>query len=152
MIKRAGVLLVFFAIAAGFGALIAWGLQSGVAAGKYGAATRAETPGLYWFFIMGLVIMALIAIAQGIKAIMPGFRARRLVLPGFALLLPCAIWAIVDLIKSFWTAIMQVPELSGRLIYAGLAIMVLGVFVMLLYTLIWPEVQGLWRGGDQADD
>jgi hypothetical protein len=146
MIKRAGILIASFALAAGFCALIVWSLQNGVAAGKYGAATRSETPGLYWFVIVGLATMALVFIANGIKAMAPAFRIRLIVIPGFALLLPFAVWAMIELAGAFWKAILGVPELGGRVLYAGLAVMLLGVIGTLLYTLIWPEVRAIWTG------
>jgi hypothetical protein len=132
--------------------LIVWGLQSGTAAGKYAAATRVETPGLYWFFIIGLAVMALIFISNGIKAVAPTFRARLLVVPGFVALLPFGAWGLAELAASFWSMIMGIPDLTGRLIYAGLAVMVLGVLGTLLYTLIWPEVRAVWSDrGKPAD-
>jgi hypothetical protein len=152
MIKRTGMLLACFAVAAGFFTVVLWGLQSGVAAGKYGAATRVETPGLYWFFIAGLVAMALIFLAAGIKAVIPAFPSRWLVIPALGLLLPLGLWGIGELTGIFWKMIVGVPDLSGRLIYAGLAIMLLGVVATLLYTLIWPEVRGLLSGRNHPDD
>jgi hypothetical protein len=152
MIKRAGTVIACLALTAGFCALIVWALQTGVAPGKYAAVARADTPGLYWFFISGLAVMALILIANGIKTVVPGFRAGMMVLPGFAVLLPFGVWALAEMAGSFWKTISAVPETSGRLIYAGLAVMVVGVLATLLYTLIWPEVRALWsKRGKQED-
>jgi hypothetical protein len=146
MPKLAGASFGFFSLAAGFWALFVWSLQSGSAAGKYAAAARTDTPGLYWFFTVGLAVMALIFLAKGIATVAPKFRERLLVLPGFAVLLPFGLWSIVEMIGLFWKMIAGVPDLSSRLIYIGLAAMVLGVLATLLYTLIWPEVRALWRG------
>jgi hypothetical protein len=148
--KRLFFALVFTALGVGIGALLYWELTLGFAAGKYGGASRADTPGLFWFFMVMQAAMGLAMFRSAVIALMPGIRpaTNRLVLAGLALVVLLGAWAVVDLARLGYSLIMQVQG-TDRWLYGGLFAVNVGVFATLIYNFFGEELRQrvvkLWR-------
>ena len=139
-------------LAAGFLALAAWSLKSGVAAGKYGAAERSAAPGAYWFFLWMNVFMAGLFLGWAAKEFVPRFRMNWVLAPGFTVMLPLGAWTAIELAGAFARMVRDTKDLADKAVIAVLACLGLGVLGNLLYTLVWPEVKERLEGKDDDED
>lgn len=145
MIKRVAGAAGFLALAAGFAALTVWSLRSGQAAGKFGIAARAGSPGTYWFILTVYALMSLGFAARAAKAFAPSLPLRPLAIPALAVLLLMGIWMGVERAGALAGVVMGVADPTQRLIYGGLALLLLGVVGSVLYQLVWLDLRDRWR-------
>ena len=150
MLKRVVWAAGCLALAVGFAAMIVWSLRSGTAAGKFGAAARAEWPGIYWFLLTAHALMSLGFLAQAVKAFAPKLPLRPLVLPALALFLLMGVWMGVECGRMLVRSILSVPDTNSRLVMGGMAVAGVGVLGFVLYQLVWLDLRDRWRRREPA--
>jgi len=150
MLKRIVWAAACLALAAGFVALVVSSLRSGLAAGKYGLAARAGSPGTYWFILTAYGLFAGAFLALAVKAIAPSISLRPLAIPALAVFLLMGIWMGVERIGALAGVVLEVADPTQRLIYGGLAITLVGVLGFVLYQMVWLELRDRWRRRHEA--
>ena len=150
MLKRIGWAAGCLGLAAGFAALIVWSLRSGFAAGKYGMASRADSPGTYGFILTAYALFALGSLAGAAKAFAPSLPLRPLAIPALAVLLLMGIWMGVERVGALAGVVMAETDPTQRLILGGLALMAIGVLGAVLYQLVWLDLRDRWRRRREA--
>ncbi|HZS36736.1 MAG TPA: hypothetical protein VFF06_07920 [Polyangia bacterium] len=109
-------------------------VATGVSGGSFGAATRAEHPGAFWFFIAAQVAMGIGFLSAAIR---PLRRARRWLL---AVVLALGVWMAIDLGGALYASVMAIAT-PDRWAMLGLAALMIVVLIVLGYQLLWLEIK-----------
>ena len=142
--KRIAAAAAFFALGAGFLALAAWCLVHGVSAGAYAAASRAESPALFWLFIAGDAWLAFVMLGGGLKALGIDLPMGLAPVSGLAALLALGLWALIELAARLIPSVLAEPDLFARALLLVFAALGLGVFAYLLKSLVWETLKEEW--------
>jgi hypothetical protein len=158
LIKAVFVFMVFLVIAVGFFALIRFEISYGVAGGKFGGAEVSDSPGTFWFLIEIQVLMGLYALVNAIKELWDFSRRNRqeadrmppanmiaiywLVVTFFVLVLSLlAMWSAFDMAHHAYNLLDEF-EMPQKAIFAGMFLMVFGVFGFVVYQFIIGSLIG----------
>jgi|GEM_PF-6660331 len=129
------------ALGAGFGALAAWSVATGLAGAKYGAASRADSPALFWFLVAGQLFIGAGFVFTGLKVWLPGLHSRRPAVAGLAVLLALGVGMGLERAAAFASIVLAAESLGEALTYAALGLIMLGVIGAVLYQLLWLELK-----------
>ena len=145
-LKRIMAALAFFAMGTAFSGLVAYSLSTGVAAAKLGAASRVQSPALFWFMLGGQLVWGLLSFGWAAQVLGLKLPVRNLAIAILGATILLGGWVAVESAIAMVRLALAEGDLGRRLFILGAGAAVIGVLLTLLYTLVFSELIDRFKG------